>query len=138
MDVLVSEGIVVNDGIVFRESRLGSSLVEVNVRGRVRTLSGAILTVNKWLEVAVQHGRVNVRTREYDYHAHVQVDGRDQNLFRYDNCHGGVDSLHRHQFDTSGSELETIAVARDRMPTLNLVIEEAEFCAAYLRRAHRP
>lgn len=102
MEALVSEGTVVRDTILFRESWSASSLVEVNVRGRVHTISGAILTVNKWLEVETLHGRVSVRTREYDYHAHLAVAGRPQNLFRYDNCHGDVESLHKHEFDVGG------------------------------------
>ncbi len=132
MDALVAEGLVVTDSVTFVESRSGRELLEVNVRGRVKSASSATVTVNKWLEVSVVRGRVNVRTREYDYHAHILLDGRHQNLFRYDNCHGDVDTLHKHVFDIAGREVRISAIAPSAMPPLNVVVREAEFCGRFL------
>lgn len=131
MDALVAEGIVISDSVAFVESRAGRQLIEVNLRGRVETVSGAVLTVNKWLEVDIVRGRVNVRTREYDYHAHMR-DATHHNLFRYDNCHGGVDTLHKHVFDLAGREFELRPIEQETMPPLNLVVREADFCGRWL------
>lgn len=72
------------------------------------------------------------KTREYDYHAYTTVTGREQDLFRYDNCHGGLDTLHKHCFDTEGYEADIRSIGHPEMPTLNQIIREADFCAAHL------
>ena len=139
MDALVSEGIVTRDTVAFVESysRAGA-LVAVNVRGRVETASRAVLTVNKWLNVELRHGgRVCVLTREYDYHGYVRRVGGNQDVFRYDNCHGEGGTLHRHAYDAAGGAVSIAPVAPERMPTLALVIREAEFYAKYLQAAGR-
>ncbi|MCY4615901.1 MAG: hypothetical protein OXC71_05865, partial [Chloroflexi bacterium] len=49
-----------------------------------------------------------------------------RDLFRYDNCHGGLDTLHRHTFDADGREHGVTEISHDAMPWLSEVIEEAE------------
>lgn len=128
---LANEGVITVDDVLFVETRERFVLREVNLRGRIATVSGAILTVNKWLSVSTRRGRLCVLTREYDYHACVVVNDRMQSVFRYDNCHGGLDTLHRHPYDANGRDGTPVPVPIERMPTLSMVIREAEFYAAY-------
>lgn len=95
MTTLYDEGLVVRDTLKFIDVRDGNLLREVNLMGRVQTTSGAILTVNKWLIAEDREGSRRVRTREYDYHAYVREPAPRRDIFRYDNCHGDVDTLHR-------------------------------------------
>lgn len=133
MAALAAEGLVLTDAVTFIETRAQGRLVEVNVRGRVTTHHGATVTVNKWLAVDSPFGRLCVMTREYDYHVRVQSEGIDQDVFRYDNCHGGVETLHRHAFDVQGREvLPQQPIELARMPTLNLIVREGDFYAAWL------
>ena len=137
MTALIEETVVLNDSVRFYEyENVRGELVEINVMGRVETTSGAILSVNKWLEVGYPHGsRISVRTREYSYHAHVRTAGARADVFRYDNCHGGMDTLHRHAYDDEGAEAgDPAPIAADQMPPLNIVIREAEFYAVHLAR----
>jgi hypothetical protein len=132
-EALRSERVVLRDTVTFYEIRdRRGRLVEVNVKGRIKTRAGAILVVNKWLSVRTQKDRVVVRTREYDYHAFMRGPRRD--LFRYDNCHGAPDTLHRHRFDVDGVAREDVPIPVAAMPLLAHVVREADFLARYLRR----
>jgi len=90
--------------------------------------------VNNLLAV-VSASPTTVQTREYSYHGRFTPGPRrkGQDVFRYDNCHGGLDTLHRHRFDTEGIQRGQDAVAIDVMPNLREVIQEVEFYAVYLR-----
>lgn len=134
MTALYNEGVVVRDTLEFIEGRARTGvLLEVNLRGRVHTAAGAILTVNKWLVVEPREGAPRVRTREYDYHAHVLHPRPGRDLFRYDNAHGDIDTLHRHRFDLDGTDRGTQPVDPDTMPPLSWIIREADWLAGFLR-----
>ena len=130
MDALVEEGVVVRDTLTFRENRdAAGRLVEVNLRGRIETANGGVLVVNKWLDV--RHApRAEVRTHEYAYHAFVRAAPRRRDLFRYDNCHGGLETLHRHAFGPDGNPTGIEPVAHDELPPLDQIIRETEEAAA--------
>lgn len=139
MQALENEGLVIADTLSFREIMLRGRVYEVNLRGRVTTFHGATVTVNKWLAVTDRRGRLAVMTREYDYHARADGPGLGQDLFRYDNCDGGTDTLHRHYFDAAGSEiLPKQPIEVDRLPPLNLIIREADFYANWLLSRLQP
>lgn len=133
MNALIDEGIVARDTTQFVDTvDATSSLIQVNLRGRVVTASGAIVIVNKWL--AVQRSNANrylVMTSEYDYHAYQPGDPRCD-LFRYDSCHG-IDTLHVHRFDTDGVERPSVDyIEVGAMPLLNDVIREADLLGRWL------
>jgi hypothetical protein len=134
MAVLIDDGTVVRDTQTFRESRdtRTGDLVAVNLRGRVHTTSGGILVVNKWLEVRHAAGQVEVRTREYNYHAFIRKPPPRRDMFRYDNCHGSLDTLHCHHFNDEGEPLMSEMIRHDRMPFHSEIIREAESRAAAL------
>jgi len=133
MDALIREGMVISDTTEFREAiDARGRLLQVNLRGRVLTSDGAIVIVNKWLDIRTDgSNRDSVLTSEYDYHAYRFAPPR-RDLFRYDSCHGLPD-LHVHRFDTDGIEVGGVSsVALDRMPPLNDVIREANALARWL------
>ena len=131
---LIAEGVIARNTVRFLEARTRSgSLVEVNVRGRIETRARGVLTVNKWLVAeARRDGRVVVRTREYDYHAYVRVGEMEQDVFRYDNCHGAVDTLHRHVYDVGGREVSRRPIQADENSVLGVIVRETEFLAEHL------
>ena len=130
---LDSEGLILVNTVAFEEvDDAAGNIREVHVHGRVETPHGGVLTVNKWLHVYNLHGRLSVRTREYDYHAYVRRHSGRSDVFRYDNCHGGIETLHRHAFDAEGSEVSRTVIESEAMPPLAFVIRETEFYAAYL------
>ena len=92
-------------------------------------MSGSILTVRKEFATRVRSGRLEVRTKEYAYHAHT-LEPRDRDLFRYDNCHGGLETLHRHEFDANGNESGREDIAHEEMPWLSEVIKETDTAGA--------
>ena len=122
---LAAEGIVAEDGLSFTERTAGGVLVSASLTGRVLTSSGAVLAVEKQLAVRYVRGRPEVRTVEYAYHAWLPGPPR-LDLFRYDNCHGGLDTLHRHRYAPDGRELDPRPVAHADLPWLSEVIEEAQ------------
>lgn len=129
MDTLVAEDVVVRDTQTFRENKRGGRLFEVNLRGRVYTANGGVLVVNKWLEVRYR-SRAEVRTREYAYHAFARAQPRRRDLFRYDNCHGGLDTLHRHHYDERGEQSFVEPISHEELPPLSEIIRETEYAAA--------
>lgn len=133
MTVLYEEGVVIRDTLQFIETRDGGLLLQVNLLGRVHTASGALLHVNKWLDVEDRGGVTCVMTGLYDYHAYLpDRNGSQRNLFRYDNSHGGVETLHRHRFDIEGTDRGQVDVVPERMPPLSHVIEETEWLGRHL------
>lgn len=134
MQALIAEGVVTRDTLRFVQARDGHALVQVNLRGRVSTESAAIVVVNKWLEVRLSGGREEVRTSEYSYHAFMHTRRLPRvDLFRYDNCHGGLDTLHCHRFADDGSELPSPTdIEHALLPPLSEIVREADTCAAAL------
>ena len=110
--------------MVFEERGAGTRLLSLRLRGRVETATGPILSVEKRYHVRHVRGRAEVRTAEYRYHAFIPGPPL-RDLFRYDNCHGGLDTLHRHAFGADGHERDVADLAHDAMPWLSEVIEEA-------------
>jgi len=128
---------VIRDTTQFIEvvDRLGE-LEKVNLRGRIQTVSGAVVAVNKWLAVDRDLARrLVVLTSEYVYHAFVRGNPR-RDLFRYDSCHG-LEGLHVHRFDTDGLQSAIRDVEADRMPPFDEVIREADALAAWLAEYDR-
>lgn len=80
--------------------------------------------------------RIEVKTEEYSYHAFVRTPQPRRDLFRYDNSHGGLDTLHRHTFDDEGRELALQAIEHDLLPPLDRVIRETEAQARRLTGPH--
>lgn len=136
LDRLEREGILVDSRLSFRETVHRGRLLDVNLLGWVRTASGGRLHVNELLSVLHRPGAgPAVATREYAYHGRAVLgQGAGQQLFRYDNCHGGLDTLHVHRFDVDGIEAAIEPVAPDQLPGLAGVIRQAEYLAAYLRQ----
>ena len=129
MSKLVKAGVVAEDNLSFGEVREDGRLVGARLAGRIRTGSGSILTVRKEFQTRVRAGRQEVRTKEYAYHAHA-LEPHTCDLFRYDNCHGGLETLHRHAFDGNGEEACREDIAHEEMPWLSQVIEEAHSAGA--------
>ena len=130
LERLTAGGTVTSDSLVFEERVAGTRLLTLRLHGRVETATGPILSVEKRYEVRdVRPGRPEVRTAEYRYHAFLPGPPV-RNLFRYDNCHGGLDTLHRHAFGADGREQGFAEIAHDAMPWLSEVIEEAHRAGA--------
>ena len=126
MDRLIASGVVIADESDFEEETdARGEITEAELSGRVYTSSGAVLSPEKEFEVRYRRGRAEVRTREYRYHAWLPGPPR-RDLFRYDNCHGGLDTLHRHGYAPDGRELDPLPVAHADLPWLSEVIEEAQ------------
>ena len=114
--------------LTFEERVVGERLARARLTGRVVTASGAVLSVEKTYEVR-QRGRrserTEVRTQEYRYHAWLPGPP-ERHLFRYDNCHGALDTLHCHRYSPDGAELELDDIPHDELPWLSEVIEETQ------------
>ena len=139
MSHLEREGIVTDHRLSFRETVHRGRLLDVNLWGWVATASGGRLHVNKLLSVVERASSAPaVQTREYAYQGRLVIGRRaGQQLFRYDNCHGGTDTLHCHRFDVDGYEVDPRPIALDEMPSLAHVIRETELYAAFLRNLKR-
>ena len=103
------------------------------LRGATTTASGGVLHVFKRLAVRTRHGRTQVLTILYNYHALVWRDGEVVDLVRYDNSHGDTGTLHRHVFDGAGRTLGEEPIALDELPPLSGVVREVEDRARRLR-----
>ena len=125
---LRDEGIVVSDTLRFvrRTDR-------IRLIGRLRTRSGGVLDVRKVLRPVGRADEANPRVLavQYRYQALWQADdaGPSVRLFRYDNYHEDLSTLHRHDFDANGAETARYAVPHDRLPFLDEVIRETEALA---------
>ena len=123
---LIEAGIVTEDLLRFEEETVGGRLTGLVLSGRVVTAGGAVLSVEKDYEVRQRgrgRGRTEVRTREYRYHAWLPgPPARD--LFRYDNCHGDLETLHCHRYGPDAGE-RVEHIPHDALPWLSEVIEEA-------------
>ena len=134
LERLDREGLVTNHRLSFRETRHADRLVDVNFAGWVATASGGRLYLNEILSAVEQRRGPAVLAREYSYQGRLVRSPRSgQQLFRYDNCHGGLETLHRHGFDVDGFEAEIRPISLFEMPTLADAVREAEYYSAYLR-----
>ena len=134
MDSLFEQGVVVRDTLTFREISRHGELFRINLRGRVHTASGGVLVVNKWLEVC-DHRQAEVPTFEYAYHAFLRRPPPRRDLFRYDNCHGGLDTLHCHRYGAPEGPVSLEPIAHDELPWLSEIIRETESAAAAILSA---
>ena len=108
-------------------------LESVFLRGAFATTSGGVLHVEKRLAVRTRYGRPHVLTALYIYHAQVVRNARLLDIFRYDNTHGGVETLHRHVYDAEGNVLGREPVPVDELPPLSRIVRDVEFYARHLR-----
>ena len=127
MDDLLNEGVVLHNGLSFREITDGQGeLLQVQVHGTVSCDRSVVVVVEKWLDVRRdRRGHREVKGRSYSYGAYSEKSG--QPILRYD-CHGwgGVEQLHKHVFDPrSGRETRNEPIALDALPPLDGVIREA-------------
>lgn len=133
MDILYGEGVVVRDDLRFTESVGSNGLLElVQLDGLVHTRDGGVLETHKRLRVEYRRGAPYVSTAEYVYMALWRSRGRPQRLFRYDNSHGEVETLHRHAYDIVGGSVGEEPVDPELMPYMDDVIRETAWLAAYL------
>jgi hypothetical protein len=119
---LEATGVVDEDGLTFTRQRApDGEPLRIQIHGRIRCASGAMLAVDKWLTARRrQDNRLEVPAYTYSYHAWMEGSGRE--LLRYDNAHG---ELRRHFFDSQGNDVGVVAISLEELPTLDVVIEEA-------------
>jgi hypothetical protein len=133
MDILYSEGVVLADDLTFTETaRRDGLLALVELDGIVYTRDSGMLETHKRLRVGYRRGAPYVSTAEYVYMALRRAEGRSQPLFRYDNSHGGVHTLHRHVFDDAGGAVGEVPVDPELMPYMDDVIRATAWLASYL------
>lgn len=132
IEALFAEGVITQESTHFVETRQGPTLIRVNLRGRIFTINGSIVVLNKWLGVQYDaRNRIEVMSDEYSYHAFVRAGGR-RDIFRYDSCHG-METLHCHRYNCEGKQVAIQAIEpRDFMPTLSEIIREADAIAYWL------
>jgi hypothetical protein len=100
------------------------TLLKVLMVGRAECISDLILNVGDRLQARRGwHGRYEVRTDKYRYHAWREVDGIPRDVLRYDNGHGS--ELHRHVFDEDGREVRREVLKDEEPPTIERVVREA-------------
>ena len=133
MSVLYDEGVAEGDTLQFTETAgPDGTLKLVRLDGLVFTPDGGVLETRKQLRVDYRRGVPYVATSEYVYMALWRSGTRTQPLFRYDNCHGELETLHRHRFDEAGDPAGIEPVAPDRMPYMDDVIRETAWLARRL------
>lgn len=91
-----------------------------------------MLYVFKRLDVRVRHGRPQVLTSLYTYHAQVRLEGGAVDVFRFDNSHRGAEGLHRHVYDSDGNMIAKEPLALEDLPPLSRIVRDVEFYARYL------
>lgn len=125
MDGLLNEGVVLHDGISFRESKVRNKVIKVRMSGRVRCARGVLAVVDKWLDVRRNAGgHLEVKGESYSYHAYLPASGRQ--ILRYD-CHGThVTQLHKHTYNPkTGAEIDAEPIALNQLPPLDEFIRDA-------------
>ena len=133
MDILYDEGVVVGDDLAFAPlPRPGTGVNRMILDGTVYTTDGGELVARKRFHVVYRHSVPYVTTAEYVYMALRRAGGRAQPLFRYDNAHGDVSTLHRHWYDDAGDLVGVEPVAPDELPYMDDVIRATAWLAAYL------
>lgn len=138
MDILHDEGVVLGDDLRFTESLGSGGLLEVvQLDGLVSTRDGGRLETHKRLRVEYRRGAPYVSTAEYVYMALRRSGRLSQPLFRYDNSHGDVATLHRHSYDILGHTVGEQPVDPEFMPYMNDVIRATAWLAGYLASLER-
>ena len=134
MSALYGEGVVEGDTLQFIETEEpGGDLKLVRLDGLTFTTDGGVLETRKQLSVAYRRGVPYVATSEYVYMALWRSRRRTtQPLFRYDNCHGELETLHKHLFDDAGDPAGIKPLAPDLMPYMDDVIRETAWLARHL------
>ena len=133
MDILYDEGVVVLDHLTFTETvRADGRLGVVRLDGLVYTRDDGVLVTHKQLAITYRRSTPYVSTSRYGYMAMRRVNDRTQPLFRYDNAHGGVETLHRHFFDHAGRPAGQEDVDPQRMPYMDDVIRATAWLADYV------
>lgn len=128
MQQFIDSGFVVEDDVT--SEWLGTPPRLLILRGRIRCQHGLFLDVLKELEVESRHGKLYVRTEQYNYHAGVEGE-QNRTVFRYDNVHphaGHADAHHKHCYDhTTWEEIRPPEwVGRDNWRHLSDVIAELQ------------
>ena len=132
IESLIAEGIVSSDRTSFYDRVEAGRLARVLLTGRIETVSGGILHIEKRLATQVRYGRPHVLTSLYAYHAQTMLTRGAIDIFRYDNCHGPADTLHRHNYDGQGHELGEEPVSLEELPPLSRIVRDVEFYARYV------
>lgn len=122
MERFQREGLILRDGLSFRESAELGSLIKINLRGVIVCVEGVLITVDKWLAVRRnRERRYEVKGIHYSYHAWLRG---GQNLIRYCSAHGLPD-LHVHRFDPGTGEETEERIALHELPVLGDFILQA-------------
>ena len=90
--------------------------------------------MRKRLDVRTPYGRPQVLTAFYGYHGRVVSQGASIDVFRYDNTHGDMSTLHLHRFDDNGRSIRKEPLAPERLPPLGDLVAEVERRSRRLRR----
>jgi hypothetical protein len=124
MESLYNEGLITRDTIEFQESLdENGATIAVHVVGRVACINNVVVQVSKYLSVRRgRDNRLEVLGNQYSYYAWQRP---RRSLFRYDNAHGGLETLHLHRFDTDGRQTSNEPVAIDELPRLDFIIKHA-------------
>lgn len=128
MDVLVRDGVVETDDLVFDDvvDETTGEIVQVRLSGTVICCCTSRVRVLKWMDTRPEDGGgIEVITVYYQYQAWMPATSgrREQSLVRYDQAHGG--KPHRHQFDGLGREIRHEPLTLEAMPRLDAVVREA-------------
>ena len=133
MDILLHEGVVVAEDLAFTETVQRDGLLGVvRLDGFVYTRDDGVLVTHKQLRVEYRRGAPYVSTSRYGYMAMRRRGGVTQPLFRYDNAHGGIETLHQHFFDHAGEPAGQESVDPEIMPYMDDVIRATAWLAGYL------
>lgn len=100
----------------------------VSWSGELVCAGGVEIHVAKRQTSWFRSGQRWVRTDSYSYQVLQRLDGRERNLFRYDNSphHEHPDAHHRHEYDVNGIEIgKATWVGAEGWPTFGDVIDEA-------------
>lgn len=135
LEALIAENLVTVDTTQFFSYREAGELEGVYLQGRVETAGGGVLYVFKRLDVRIRHGRPQVLTNLYTYHARVRLEGGAVDVFRYDNTHGEVETLHQHVYDSDGNMIAKEPLPLEELPPLSRIVRDVEFYARYLAGA---
>lgn len=122
MDVLVRDGFVESDSLVFTLLRSASGYVEqVRLDGIIHCADGVALDVTKFMDVRYESGRMEVISTYYRYHA-WRPGASGESVVRYDQAHG---QPHCHRFERDGRMSLQTQLTLDEMPRLDEVVREA-------------
>lgn len=124
MEALEQAGLVLRNHLAFVHTEDDGLLIEVGLSGIIECAQAVFIKVDKSLEVRkVQSGQLQVKGKDYAYHAYLREPQRD--LMRYCSAHG-LDDLHCHNFDlATGDETDQPRIRIAELPTLGEFIPRA-------------